>query len=256
MSKKSNVKIPTIVIIRIIVFLFIGFILFWLYSRTADFLNNAPMFNVKDVKVDQSISFIDHRPLTQLKGQNIFSVDLVKLHRLIASQYPQISQLRVVRQMPDTIMVLAKKRDILLQVQVRNKFLIVDTEGVTMFYTAVPLAFPIIKGISLDKVKITLGTTPNIKEVNLVVDLIKLLKSHPNTSRLRIVSIDAGNLSKIQLLVMPNIQIMIDQEQLSDKVDMLEILFQNGKINWSQVKYIDIRFKEPIIKENTPEEQK
>jgi hypothetical protein len=55
---------------------------------------------------------------------------------------------------------------------------------------------------------------------------------------------------------MPNIQIMIDQDQLTDKVDMLEILFQNGKINWGQVKYIDIRFKEPIIKENTPEEQK
>jgi cell division septal protein FtsQ len=256
MAKKSNVKIPTIVIIRLIVFLFIGFVFFWIYSKTIDFLTTAPMFNVKDVMVDQSISFIDHRTLKELKGRNIFGIDLSRLHQQIANQYPQISQLRVVRQLPDTIMVLAKKRDILLQAQLRNKFLIIDTEGVTMFYTASPLAFPLVKGIALDKVKITLGAVSPSKELNLVVELLKELKSHPNTSRLKILTIDAGNLSKIQLLVMPNIQIMIDQDDLVAKVDMLEILFQNGKINWGRVKYIDIRFKEPIINENTPDEQK
>lgn len=214
------------------------------------------MFNVKEVMVDQSISFIDHSPLKELKGQNIFSIDLTKLHKQISNQYPQIAQLRVVRIMPDTIKVLAKKRDILLQLQVRNKFLIVDTEGVTMFYTATPVPFPVIKGLPLDKIKIVLGTPSNVKELNLVVELLKQLKMHPNTSHLKVLTIDAGNLSKIQMMVMPNIQIIIDQDQLTDKVDMLEILFQNGKINWSQVKYIDIRFKEPIIKENTPEEQK
>lgn len=256
MPKKSSVNIPTIAVIRTIVFIFIAFVLFWMYSTTRDFLYHAPMFNVKDVFVDQSISFIDRRSLKELVGQNIFSIDLTKVHKQIANQYPQISQLRIVRQLPDTIMVLAKKREILLQVQVRGKFLIVDTEGVTMFYTATPLPFPSVKGISLDKMKIVLGAPSNIKELNLVVELLKQLKSHPNTSRLKIMAIDAGNLSKIQLLVHPNIQIIIDQDQLKDKVDMLEILFQNGKINWSQVKYIDIRFKEPIIKENTSDEQK
>ena len=255
MVKKSNVKIPTIVVIRIIVFLFIGFILFGIYSKTVSFLTTAPMFDIKDVMVDQSISFIDHRPLRELKGQNIFSIDLVKLHQQITKQYPQISQLRVERELPDTIKILAKKRNLLLQVVAHNKYLIVDTEGVTMFYTLSPVPFPIVKGISLEKSKIILGAPSTNKELNLVVELLQDLKSHPNTSRLKIISIDASNLSKIQLLVMPNIQIIIDQDALSAKVAMLEILFQNGKINWGQVKYIDIRFKEPIINENTPEEK-
>ncbi len=255
MPKKSNVKIPTIVVIRLIVFLFIGVIIFGIYSRTAKFLMTAPMFDIKDVLVDQSISFIDHRPLRGLKGQNIFSIDLVKLHWQIANQYSQISQLRVVRELPDTIKILAKKRDILLQVAAHNKFLIVDTEGVTMFYTPSPVTFPLVKGISLERSKIILGSPSTSKELNLVVELLQELKSHPNTSRLKVISIDAGNLSKIQLLVMPNIQIIIDQDALTAKVAMLEILFQNGKINWSLVKYIDIRFKEPIINENTPQEK-
>ncbi len=256
MTKKSNVKIPTIVIIRLIVFLFIGVILFWIYSRAVSFLTTASMFDVKKVTIEQSISFIDQRPLRDLMGQNIFSVDLSMLHQQIAKKYPQISQLRVVRQMPDTIEVLAKKRDILLQVSSHNKFLIVDTEGVTMFYTASPVPFPLVRGISLERNKIVLGVPSTIKELNLVVALLRELKSHPNTSRLKVISIEAGNLSKIQLLVMPNIQIIIDQDDLIAKVNMLEILFQNGKINWPLVRYIDIRFKEPIINETTPREEK
>jgi cell division septal protein FtsQ len=257
MAKKSSVNIPTIVIIRIIVFLFIGFVIFGIYSRTQRFLTHAPIFGIKEVLVDKSISFIDHRPLKDLVGQNIFTADLKRIHRNIASKYPQISQLSVVRQLPDTVKVLAKKREILLQVVVTgNKFLVVDTEGVTMFYTNAPLPFPLAKGIPLDRTKIILGGPSTIKELNLVVDLLKELKSHPNTSKLRIISVDATNLSKVKLHVKPNIYIIIDQEAFSAKVSMLEILFQNGKVNWSRVKYIDVRFKEPIINETNPEEDK
>ena len=256
MAKKSNVKIPAIAIIRLIVFLFIGFIGFWLYNQGVGFLTTSAMFDIKNVLVDQSISFIDSRPLKDLKGQNIFSVDLVQFHQRLSSQYPQISQLRVVRQMPDTIKVLAKKRDILYQVQVHNKYLIVDMEGVTMFYTSTPLPFPIIKGIPIERNKIILGTVTVVKELKLMTELLMQLRSHPRTSRLKVISIDAVNLSKIQLIAVPNIQIIIDQEDLTSKVNMLEIIFENGKINWNQVKYIDIRFKEPIINETVPIDQK
>ncbi len=208
------------------------------------------MFNVKNVFVDQSIKFIDDRPLKALKGQNIFSIDLRKLHRQIANRYPQIAQLRIIRQLPDTIMVLAKKRNILLQIQAHNKYLVVDTEGVIMFYVAAPLPFPLVRGIPLERSRIVLGTVSSIKELNLIVELFKQLKAHPHTSRLKVLTVEASNLSKIELTVMPNIQIIIDQDDLASKVDMLEILFQNGKINWGQVKYIDIRFKEPIINTN------
>lgn len=256
MAKKSNINIPTIVVIRLIVFLLIGSILFWIYSRTSDFLLTSSMFKVKDVLVDQSISFIDSKILTGLKGQNIFSIDLNKIHKRISEQYPQISQLSVIRQMPDTIKVLAKKREILFQVQAHNKFLIVDNEGVTMFYTASPLAYPLVKGVPLQRYKVILGLVAPIKEIALTAELLKQLKSHPHTNRLRVITVDAANLSKIELTVMPNIKIIIDQEDLSQKVGMLDIILQNGKINWKNVKYVDIRFKEPIINETIPQEEK
>jgi len=252
MAKKSEFKIPAIVFIRCIVFLFILWLLFWMYSQLRDFLNNAPIFNVKNVEVEQSIKFIDDRPLKALKGQNILSIDLKRIHEQIANRYPQISQLRIIRQFPDTIMVLAKKRDILFQVQVRKKYLVVDTQGVTMFYSASPLACPLVLGVPLEKKRIVMGTVSTSKELNTVVDLFEQFKIHPHTSRLKVLTVQAENLSKIELMVMPNIQIIIDQEDLPAKVDRLEVLFKNGKVNWSLVKYIDVRFKEPIINETGP----
>ena len=256
MVKKSNIKIPAIVVIRLIVFLFIGIILFWIYSKTSDFVFNDNMFDIKDIKVDQSISFIDAKLLTGLKGQNIFSVDLNKIHQRISNQYPQISQLRVMRQLPDSIIVLAKKRDIFFQVQAHNKILIVDTEGVTMFYTAQPMAFPMVIGVPLQRSKVTLGLPSTIKEISIACELLKQLKAHEHTSRLKVISMQVSNLSKIEMTVMPNIQLIIDQDDLVQKVEMLEFLFQNGKINWNNVKYIDVRFKEPIINETIPKDEK
>lgn len=209
---------------------------------------NDPMFDVKEVLVDSSIRFVDDRPLKALKGQNVFRIDLNRLHRQIASQYPQIAQLRIVRQFPHIIKVLAKKRDILLQVQTRGRYLIVDKEGVTMFYAGQPLpSVPLVQGVPIERHRVVLGTSPPIKELTLVVNLFGQLKSHPSTSRLRVLSVEAGNLSKVELTVMPHIRIIVDEDDLATEVNMLEVLLQNGKINWSQVQYIDVRFREPII---------
>jgi hypothetical protein len=61
MAKKSGVKISTIAVIRTIVFLFIGFVLFTGYVDAVDFLTNSPLFEIKDVMIDRSIQFIDLR---------------------------------------------------------------------------------------------------------------------------------------------------------------------------------------------------
>ena len=93
------------------------------------------MFEIKDVMIDRSIGFIDLRALKDLKGTNIFKVDIKKIDRQIAQRYPYIAQLRVVRQLPDRILILAKKREPLMQIYYKKKYLLLDTEGVALYYT-------------------------------------------------------------------------------------------------------------------------
>src|SRR5690348_777953 len=125
MAKKSSVNIPAIQVIRIIVFLFLGFIIFLAYSKTVEFLTDSELFRVQDVLIDKSIQFIDVAELRRLKGRNIFKVDIAKLQTKIKAQYPQIAELRVIRELPDRVKVLAKKREGLFQIAVRGKYLLV-----------------------------------------------------------------------------------------------------------------------------------
>jgi cell division septal protein FtsQ len=250
MAKKSSVNISRIAVIRVIVFLFIGFILFSGYVNAVEFLTSSPLFEIKDVMIDRSIGFIDLRSLKDLKGNNIFKVDIRKIDRQIAERYPYIAQLRVVRQLPDRILILAKKREPLMQIYFKKKYLILDTEGVALYYTLQPAVLPQVYGIPLEHDWFFLGKHIRIPELSKVADILNMFKSSPYLRKWRIHAVQADNLSKIDLLVGENMHVILDQDDTQDKIELLQMLISANKINLDQVKYIDLRFKEPVIANN------
>jgi cell division septal protein FtsQ len=250
LAKKSSVNISRIAVIRTIVFLFIGFILFTGYVNAVDFLTSSPLFEIRDVMIDRSIGFIDLRSLKDLKGQNIFKVDIKRIDRQIAERYPYIAQLRVVRQLPDRILILAKKREPLMQIYYRKKYLVLDTEGVALYYTLQPAVLPQVYGIPLESGWFFLGGHIRGPELSKVVDILNSFRSSPYLRKWRIHAVQAENLSKIDLLVGENMHVILDQEDTQDKIELLQMLISANKINLDQVKYIDLRFKEPVIANN------
>jgi len=255
MAKKSSVNISRIAVIRIIVFLFIGFVLFTVYVNTIEYLTSSPLFEVKEVMIDRSIQFIDLRALKDLKGTNIFKVDIRKIDHQIAEHYPYIAQLRVVRQLPDRILVLAKKREPLMQIFYKKKYLLLDTEGVPLYYTLQPVLLPQVFGIPLERDWIFLGKAVRGPEMSKVVDILNMFKQSAYLRKWRIHAVQAENLSKIDLLVGENMHVILDQDDTQDKIELLQMLISSNKIDLNKVKYIDLRFKEPVIADNV-EDQK
>ena len=254
MTKKSGVNISRIVVIRTIVFLFIGFVFFTGYVNTVEFLTSSPLFEVKDVMIDRSIQFIDLRSLKNLKGKNIFKIDIKRIERQISRTYPYIAQLRVVRQLPDRILVLAKKREPLMQIYFKKKYLLLDTQGVALYYTLQPADLPQVYGVPLERDWLFFGRTIRGPELNKVVDILNMFKASPYLGRWRIHAVQAGNLSKIDMLVGENMHVILDQDDTQDKIELLQMLISANKINLNQVKYIDLRFKEPVIADNIQED--
>ena len=250
MAKKPGIKISNIAVIRIIVFLFIGFVLFTGYVNAVEFLTSSPLFEVKEVMVDRSIGFIDLRSLKDLKGTNIFKVDIKKIDRQITQRYPYISQLRVERQLPDRILILAKKREPLMQIYFRKKYLLLDTEGVALYFTLQPAGLPQVFGIPLERGGLFLGGHIRGQEIVKTVEILNSFKASPYLKRWRIHAVQAGNLSKIDLLVGENMHVILDQEDTQDKIELLQMLISANKIDLNKVKYIDLRFKEPVIANN------
>jgi len=250
MSKKTSVKISRIAVIRIIVFLIIGFIAFSVYVNAVEFLTSSPLFEIKNVMIDRSISFIDLRSLRDLKGNNIFKVDIKKLDRQIAAQYPYIAQLRVVRQLPDRILILAQKREPLLQIFFKKKYLLMDTDGVALYYTLQPACVPQVFGIPLDRRGLFLGGHIHGNEIMKTIEILNAFKGSAYLNKWRIHTVEAGNLSKIDLWVGENMHVILDQDDTQDKIGLLQMLISANKIDLNKVKYIDLRFKEPVIADN------
>ncbi len=255
MARKSSVNISRIAVVRTIVFLIIGFIFFSGYVNAVEFLTSSPLFEVKEVMVDRSIQFIDLRALRDLKGTNIFKVDVNKIDSQIARVYPYIAQLRVVRQLPDRILVLAKKREPLMQVYFKKKYLLLDTEGVALYYVLQPAVLPQVYGIPLERSGMFLGGQVRGAELSKVVEILNSFKQSPWLRRWRIHAVQAANLSKIDLSVGENMHVILDQEDTQDKIESLQMLISTNKIDLNKVKYIDVRFKEPVIANNV-EDQK
>lgn len=247
MAKKSNVNIPAIQVIRLIVFLFIGFVIFVVYTRTVDFLTGSDLFTVRDVVIDRSIQFIDVSELRRLKGRNIFKVDLGQLQARIKSQYPQIAQLQVMRELPDRIKVLAKKRDALFQCPWKGKTLLVDAEGVAMYYVSGAVDLPIVQGALVSRPRVLLGAPLTVKPVSVAAQVIRAFRSHPHTAGLKILSVDVENLSKITVALAAGPQVILDVENYAAKLDLLEMMVAQKKVDLTRVKYVDLRFNEPVL---------
>lgn len=247
MVKKPNVKIPAIQIIRAVVFLFLGFVIFVSYARTRDFMMSSPLFTVQDVLIDSSIQFIDVAELRRLKGRNIFKVDINKLQARIQAQYPQISQLRVVREFPDRIKVLAKKREPVFQVPLKGKFLLVDVEGVAMYFSPKPFDLPVVTGALGGQTKIVPGAPLTSKNVAWAVDLLRGFKQRRHTAPIKVTSIDMTSLNKIDIILSQTMHLIIDQDDTAATLDTLDMLAAQRKIDYKKVKYIDLRFNEPVL---------
>jgi len=249
MARKNKVHIPVIYVLRVIAWFFLAFLVFSTYIKVKGFFLTSPIFAVREVMVDASIQFIDMRELRKLKGKNIFHIDLDQLAKKINSRYPQIAQLRIVREFPDRIKVLAKKRFAFLQLAIRGKYLVLDHEGVVMYFTRQPAPhLTVLKDVG-ELINITMGAPVQARGVNVALEVLRAIKNHPRLSRLEIVFLDVSNLSRIEAHLSNHFRIIIDQENVADKIDMLAVLLSGNKIDFNQVQYIDLRFKEPVLGE-------
>ncbi len=248
MAKKSKVDIPAVYIRNGIVLFFILIVGLWAYRNAEQFLQTAPLFRIKDVTSDANVQFLQAKVLSQIKGQNIFSVDLKKLHRNIRALYPQVYDLRVERRFPDTIYVDAKRRDAFAQILVKQNYLTIDDQGIVIFIDRKPVSsLPLIKNAKLDKLRITLGAKLSMPEVTTAIETIQAFKNNASLNKYPISDVDVGALSKTSFFIGSELQIILDQNDIDQKLDMLALLITQKKLNFREVKYIDLRFKEPVV---------
>ena len=232
--------------------LFLGaftlFLLLVLGQRIYVALRDSGYFAIKDIWYESSLKSIESSELAGLKGKDLFDVDLKKIQRQLQYRYPQYKDLVVLKRFPNQILVTAQKRPSFALVEIQGHSIVVDERGVVLFLSGDPESkLPVVTGVSSAKKKVVVGTIFDSRDLHIALDIIKIFQTEKTLSLYRISRIDVSNLSEINFFILDSVKIVVDQDNFSYKLKMLGLMLSQAKLKAEEVKYIDLRFKEPIL---------
>lgn len=240
--KKRESKIG----IRITFFLIVLSAIYLSFKLLSNFLWTAEYFNIKTIIVnDKNID------LSHLLGKNIFSINLNGEAQKILFTYPNYNKISVVRYLPNCIKVGLKKREAIAYIRLYRYFA-VDSEAVLFnLDNNEPMNpnLPVISGLETKIFAPKSGKEYyGIKELALSLDLIKEIKAIRGLKEYRIKKIDASTAARLSFYILENIEIKTGESDISHKLRLLNSILTQLGSDLNRIKYIDLRFKEPVIK--------
>lgn len=248
MARKKKFQIPhSFIKYTLLLVLLIG-VCFGLYKGISILLTKTEYFKVKTIVIDPSLRFINKRDLVRMKGKNIFLIDLKAFEKKLNRKYPQVSHLKLVKRFPDQIIIAAKKRLPLAQVRIDDKFCVLDSNGVVLEVSKKKAKrTTLILGSQFNQISPVLGLTLNSKRVNIALNIINGFKAKKELLSYSIKNIDVADLSKITMLLSNGLEVIVDKDIVSKNIRILAVILSQRQIDFNEVKYLDLRFKEPII---------
>ncbi|MDD2927911.1 MAG: cell division protein FtsQ/DivIB [Candidatus Omnitrophica bacterium] len=257
--KKRKINFPArLLVFSLIILLALLFILGYIWRV----LSAADYFLVRDVIANQACD-ID---LSYLKGKNIFSLSLSRESENIARFCPDCSRVRLARIIPDRIFVEFVKRQPVAFIKFYRYFA-VDAEGVIFSSSLQPQdsGLPIILGLETKIFGPKTGKKYNNKELSVALLILKEAGKNRlfREYKIRKINVTGEDNITIQIPILKGqdtyanwkapekngiLEIKIGQGNIRDKVAIVAGLINQEKHNLDNIKYIDLRFKEPVIK--------
>ncbi|MGA2774623.1 MAG: cell division protein FtsQ/DivIB [Candidatus Omnitrophota bacterium] len=235
-----------VTLILLAIFIFLGYI--WNVVKHSD------IFTVREVVVKGSAT----GSLSYLKGRNIFDIDSRREFRDALRSYPDYSCIKLVKIFPSRIFVefIGRKPVALIKLY---RYFAVDESG-TIFYTQGSLpdepGLPVITGLETKLFGPKPGVRYNIKELGLALEILRQAKRTHLLKYYKIRKIDVYNPDNASIFIpfadntRRDLEVKLGSNNITDKISILAGLIINGKNDISGIKYIDLRFNEPVIKLN------
>jgi len=218
---------------------------------------DSDLFNVKGMDVrfyDQksvlrreNFSGIDDKDVL---GANIFLVDLKNFKEKIEASHPELRDVVVRRALPNRLIVQARQRLVVAQVY-GDKPYFIDKDGIFLPYTnnSVEENIPIISGIRVA------GPSRNSvvqkEKISKALFLIYALSVNRKLSRYQIKTIDMADSRNISFFLSAKdaekVEIKIGDSEFNKRLDVLATVLEQLGQDIERVKYIDLRFEDPIV---------
>lgn len=267
MRKQDKNRLYKIITFLSVIFLILFVVIVYLLHS----VHKSGFFKIKNIAVrlyDPAAKFnyllsADKIDLSYLKGRDIITIDLRKEQGRISRVYPGYRRIKLVRILPDKIFADFLVRNPIAYVKLYRQFCIDD--DLVLFDLPdqkALLSLPVITGLETKIFGPKPGTKYNFKELSVAVEIIADSNKDKYLRNLRIIKInmeDPANASFI--LEAPDnfkpprqkpcadfFEVKIGQDSINDKINLLASLLAQSKNDLFDIKYIDLRFKEPVIK--------
>lgn len=217
-------------------------------------LGKTGFFTVREIKVKDNRQI----ELPGLAGRNIFCVDLRRLALSAMRRYPQYCRIRIYRILPDRVYVDFNERRPLASIRSEHPML-VDEFG---FLFSPPdgeqegaaKGLPVIEGLG-NKLRFTSGgKRQSLAQLQLALAVIKGFEAYPAFGGFRIKSVEIDGAGAVADIVQKEdaeegaIQVKFGSERISEKMNVLATIFGHYSGEFRTISYIDLRFREPVIK--------
>ena len=237
---RKKIKFPFKLVIVVIL---LSILIYYSFTAAKKVLFDSDFFQIKEI--DSNNRLLD---LTYLKGQNIFTLDLEKLSRDLFVSFPNYRKIRIARQLPATIKVDFVAREVIGYVKLYRYFA-VDEEKV-LFYPENNQLDPDLAEIEGLETKIfgpKSGQMVNLDELKIAINLIKNYNNIRELREFKMKRIIASDINNLSFFIEGNIQVKIGAK-LRNKLKILRSLLLQSRSELSKIRYIDLRFREPVIK--------
>lgn len=249
-KQRFNFPVKIIIFLAIILLAFsfiIGYI--WKVFTTSDF------FAVSQVIVRNSDRSFDY-----LKGRNIFSLDLKSESWRASLSCPDCRKVRIARILPNCIFVDFLKRKPVALVKFYKDFAI-DEQGVLFYPNAAieEAGLPVIFGLETKIFAPRPGTKYKRPELDLALSILKEFRVNRSFGGFTLERIDVVNPESASFFILlpksgtaesMGFEVRTGPNNIREKMVILGGLVIQARKEWANIKYIDLRFKEPVIKLN------
>jgi len=186
-------------------------------------------------------------------GQNIFKIDLKTQAQRLSNLYPDYKHITLKRRLPDRIVIDFNPRQPVARIALSRDFY-VDDEGV-LFYpereSKDNSQLPLIVGLDERISSPRSGAKFNEKSLLAILEFIDNLNkdSRLTEAGLKIKEINLANANDVFLFTSDGCKINLGGiESLNKDLSILQRLISEINFDLTKIEYIDLRFREPVVK--------
>ena len=216
-------------------------------------ITNSDCFQIQRVKIKGDSGWLEESVGFLLKRSLLYA-DLSKAERVLRNEHPEIETIVLSKLWPDTVYIRFSLKIPLAALEGRQ--LLIDRKGFLLDgrkYADAVTGLPLIYGLSRNDIRGAGRLYPDNKLLS-AVRIIELFSRLENSGNYKLIKVDVSRMPESEIFIQKKcrqgdclIKVNVGENSYPEKLKIFQIFLKKADFDWSNVNYIDLRFKEPIV---------